>query len=86
MPDDSVICADVCIPSLALFFPVSYFKSKMYILFPCNLASSKHLGIWGHTRVAFILFALWFPNTTCVLPTSHVFMRLYYILLLWLRS
>ena len=35
-----------------LFFPANYFINKIYSLFPCNIASSKHAGSWGNTRVA----------------------------------
>ena len=38
MPDEGVIRADVCIPSLTFVFTHEFFISEMYILFPCNSA------------------------------------------------
>ena len=45
---DESINTDVCITSLA-FFPANYVK-----LFPCNIASTKHLGSWENMRVVLL--------------------------------
>ena len=52
-----------------LFSPANYLISEIYNLFPCNIASSKHLGSWENTSVAL-------GNNSAaprVLPTSRVF-------------
>ena len=74
--DESILYADKYITSLAFFSSANDFTNKISNLFPCNIASSKHLGIWEFsTRV--VLETTWlclvFPNATLVLPTSCVF-------------
>ena len=52
MPDERILNADVYITLPASVSPANYFINEIYNLFPCNIASSNHLGIRENTRVA----------------------------------
>ena len=51
------------------FFSRELFINEIHNLFPCNMASSKHLGSWENTRVAFAV-------ASCGFPTLLVFSQL----------
>ena len=49
--------ADVGITSPAFVLLANYFISEIYNLFPCNIASAKHLGSWENTRRTLLVFS-----------------------------
>ena len=73
--DESMLNTDVCITSPTFVSPADFTKHEN--LFPCNIASSKHLNgklVEHSSSVRKPLgCASRFPNATRVLPTSRVF-------------